>query len=99
MTPIYMRSLFTLIFLIIAWNCLGQVSMTTSGDWATASNWSGSNRGDLVTEAVAITNNTNPTINNGSSFTVGATTLNNNNTLNINSGGTLNVGNSSTPVN
>jgi hypothetical protein len=94
-----MRFLHLLLSLIISVNCLGQASMTTSGNWATAANWSGSNIGNVVTETVAISNNINPTINSGSNFTVGATTLNNNNTLTISSGGTLNVGDATHPVN
>lgn len=68
--------------------------MTATGNWNVATNWTGSNIGDLVTETVAINNNVSPTILNGSNYTVGNTSLNNNNTLTINSGGTLNVGNS-----
>lgn len=75
---------------------LAQATMSTSGNWATASNWSGSNIGDLVTETVTISNNINPTVFSGSNFTVGNTTLSNNNTLNVNSGGILNIGNSTT---
>jgi hypothetical protein len=90
-----MRSLIVVAFLVVSGNCLAQASMTTSGNWATATNWSGSNIGDLVTETVNISNNVSPTVFNGSNFTVGATTLANNNTLTVNSGGTLNIGDAS----
>lgn len=86
----------TLSFFVFPFVASAQTAtMTTSGNWATATNWSGSNIGDLVTETVTISNNINPTVNSGSNFTVGNTTLSNNNTLTIASGGTLNVGNSS----
>jgi hypothetical protein len=89
-----MRFLLFSVFLLIlaAGNVFGQTSMTSSGDWATAANWSGSNIADVVTETVSIGNNVNPTVNNGTSLTVGTTTLNNNNSLTIASGGTLNIG-------
>ncbi len=69
-------------------------TMTTSGSWATTTNWSGGNIGDLVSETVTVNNNVNPTVNSGGNFTVGNTTLSNNNTLTVASGGTLNVGSS-----
>ncbi len=94
-----MRIIFTLIYSIVAVNSFAQATMNNSGGWATATNWSGSNIGDVVTETVAISNNINPTVNNGNNFTVGATTLNNNNTLTINSGGTLNIGDATHAVN
>ncbi|WP_333819057.1 hypothetical protein [Ohtaekwangia sp.] len=85
-----------MVFQMLACFAFAQATMTNSGNWATAGNWSGNNIGDVVTETVDISNTVNPTINNGSSYTVGSTTLSNNNTLTINSGGTLNIGNSTT---
>ncbi|HEY9007032.1 MAG TPA: hypothetical protein VIM75_12920 [Ohtaekwangia sp.] len=85
-----------MVFQMLACFAFAQATMTNSGNWATAGNWSGNNIGDVVTETVDISNTVSPTINNGSSYTVGSTTLSNNNTLTINSGGTLNIGNSTT---
>lgn len=90
-----MKTVFFLFVIILTpiWG-ISQATMTSSGNWNTATNWSGNNIGDLVTEDVTIDNNVNPTVPNGSSFTVGNTSMSNNNTLTINSGGTLNIGNS-----
>ncbi len=90
-----MKAIFFLIVIILT-PILGisQATMSNSGNWNIATNWTTSNIGDLVTETVTINNNVNPTVINGTSFTVGNTTMNNNNTLTINSGGTLNIGNS-----
>jgi hypothetical protein len=71
----------------------GAQTMTTSGNWNDATKWVSGNIGDAVTETVIINNNVNPTIINGTSFTVGNTTLSQGNTFTIQSGGTLNIGN------
>jgi hypothetical protein len=81
-----------LLVTFVAGSAFGQATMTGSGDWASTGNWTSGNIGDNVTETVTINNNINPTVNNGTSLTVGTTTLTNNNTVTINSGGTLNVG-------
>jgi hypothetical protein len=70
-------------------------TMTTSGNWGTASNWLGSNIGNTLAETITIDNNVNPTVASGVTFTVGNTTLANNNTLTVNSTGTLNIGDAS----
>jgi hypothetical protein len=70
-------------------------TMTTSGNWGTASNWTGSNIGNTVAETITIDNNVDPTVASGVTFTVGNTTFANNNTLTINSTGTLNIGDAS----
>ncbi|HEY9045848.1 MAG TPA: hypothetical protein VIN08_08130 [Ohtaekwangia sp.] len=72
-------------------------TMTSSGAWNVATNWSGSNIGDLVTETVTINNNINPTVPSGYTATVGNTTLSNNNTLQVT--GTLNIGDASNAFN
>lgn len=74
-------------------------TMSTSGNWATATNWSGSNIGNSVSETVTISNNVNPTISSGAYFNVGNTTLNNDVTLTINSTGHLEIGASGNPKN
>jgi hypothetical protein len=81
-----------LLAMVVSGSVFAQAVMTTSGNWATAGNWTAGNIGNVVTETVTINNGVNPTVFSGSNLTVGATSLVQNNTLTINSGGTLNIG-------
>jgi hypothetical protein len=89
-----MRHFLSLLFLLllVEGKVFGQVSMTTSGDWATASNWSSNNIGDVVTENATFSNGINPIVNSPGNFTVGDMGFGNNNTLTIKSGASLNIG-------
>jgi hypothetical protein len=86
-----------LLFLTAYQLTTAQVTMTTTGNWNTATNWTASNIGDLITENVTINASVNPTIPGAYSTTVGNTTLTNNNTLTINSTGSLTLGASGNP--
>lgn len=92
-----MKIVFVVLFFLVEISALAQVTMNTSGNWATATNWSGNNIGNVVSENVTVSNNTNPTVFSGSSFTVGNVSLNNNNDLVVNSGGVLNIGDAANP--
>lgn len=91
------KLLYILFFLTSSLSSFGQATFTTTGNWETATNWSGSNIGDVVTEDVTINNNRSALINNGSSYTIGNLDFGNTSALTINTTGTLNVGNSSNP--
>lgn len=88
-------SLAWLSFLLTYSAVFGQATFTTTGSWNTASNWSGSNIGDIVTENVTINNNRAALINNGFTYTIGNLTFGNSGGLTINSTGVLNVGDAS----
>jgi len=86
--------LFLFVFTVVQINLFGQTAtMNSSGNWDDAARWASSNIGDAVTETITISNNTNPTVQSGFSYTVGNTTLNQNNTLTV--AGTLNIGDAS----
>jgi Secretion system C-terminal sorting domain len=76
-----------------------QATMTTTGNWDNAANWSGNNIGDLITEDVTINNTVNPTIQSPFSYTIGNLNLVQDNTLDINTGATLTLGASGNPKN
>jgi hypothetical protein len=74
-----------------------QATFQTTGSWNTATNWSGSNIGDDISEDVTINNNRAALINNGFNYTIGNLTFGNNGGLTINTTAILNVGASGTP--
>lgn len=84
-------------FLVCSLGAFAQATFTTTGNWETAGNWSGSNIGDLVSEDVTINNNRSALINNGSTYTIGNLDFGNTSALTINTTGTLNVGDSGNP--
>jgi len=91
-----MKSLILGVFLsFLVFSSIAQATFTTTGSWNTATNWSGSNIGDIVTENVTINNNRAALINNGFSYTIGNLTIGNNSGLTINTTGILNVGDAS----
>lgn len=75
-----------------------QAVKTSTGNWNDASNWSGNNIGDLVTETVIINANRTSTILNGETYTINNLTLNQNDKLYVNTGGHLNVGDATHPA-
>lgn len=89
-----------LLFLLAITNSLlfSQAVKTSSGNWDVATNWSGSNIGDVVTETVTINQNQTSTILNGETYTINNLLLNQNDKLYVNLGGTLNVGNATHPA-
>ena len=92
----FVRNLLLLIALILSLNsALGQATFTTTGNWNVASNWSGSNIGDDISENVTINANRTAFIPTGFDYTIGNLTIGNNAGVSINSGASLNVGNSS----
>lgn len=91
-----MNKLALILFLaLIIQRVSGQATFTTTGNWDNASNWSGSNIGDDISENVTINANRTAFIQTGFHYTIGNLTFGNNAGLTINSGGSLNVGNSS----
>jgi hypothetical protein len=76
-----------------------QATFQTTGSWNTATNWSGSNIGDDISEDVTINNNRAALINNGFNYTIGNLSFGNSSGLTINTTGILNVGASGTPKN
>lgn len=90
-------TLFSLIMLTSSL-LFAQAVKTSSGDWDVASNWSGSNIGNIVTESVTINQNQTSTVLNGETYTIGDLLLNQNDKLYVNLGGTLNVGDVTHPA-
>lgn len=82
------------IMLFASWTASAQATMTTSGNWNVAGNWSGSNIGDALGENVTINNSVAPTIPTGLTYTVGTTVLSQDNNFTIDATSTLNVGSS-----
>src|SRR5258706_3566124 len=75
-----------------------QAVKISTGNWNTASNWSGNNVGDLITETVIINANQTSTILNGETYTINNLTLTQNDKLYVNAGGHLNVGDATHPA-
>lgn len=74
-------------------------TMTTTGNWDNAANWTGSNIGDLISEDVILNNSVDPTIQTGFNYTIGNLTTGNNNDLIVQSGASLTLGASGNPKN
>jgi hypothetical protein len=94
------RVVVPLLFLTVSSGAFAQTAtMTTSGNWNVATNWSGSNIGDALSEAVVVNNSINPTIPTGLSYTVGSVVLSQDNSFDIDASSTLTVGSSGAPGN
>lgn len=89
-----LRVVLPAILLLASWNASAQATMTTSGNWNLATNWTGSDIGDALGENVTINNNVAPTIPTGLTYTVGHTVLSQDNIFTIDASSTLNVGSS-----
>jgi hypothetical protein len=77
------RFLLPVLLVAFAFQASGQATMTTTGNWNTAGNWSGSNIGDLVTEDVTINTGINATLPTALSYTIGTLNLVQDNTLTL----------------
>src|ERR1700690_4420621 len=89
-----------LILVILAFSpviTFAQATLQTSGSWDVATNWAGSNIGDLITEDVTLNIGIAGFINNGFNYTIGNLTFSNNAGLTVNTTSSLNVGQSGTP--
>jgi hypothetical protein len=74
-------------------------TFTTTGNWNTATNWTGSSIADVITERATINASRTATIISPNNYTIAQIDVNSNSTLTINSGATLNIGTSGTANN
>ena len=93
------RFLVPLLLALCPMTIFAQTLFQTSGSWDVATNWSGNNIGDVITEDVLIDISKSAFLNNGFSYTIGNLDFDNNAALTINTTGSLNVGQSGTPKN
>lgn len=77
----------------------GQATFQNTGQWSLATNWSGNNIGDLLSENVTINTLQGATISTGQTYGIGHLTFASNSSLSVNGTGVLNIGSSGNPRN
>lgn len=95
---IVLPSVLLFVLAMLTGTAFGQtVTMSTSGDWDNASNWTSGNIGNAITENVTLSGNTSPTVTSGFSYTIGNLSGSGDNTITV--AGSLTLGASGTPKN